>query len=1518
MPIAPVTLFDSFSRTQSDSWGTLDSGQVWGGTDTSFDTDGAHGLMTVAANASYKTAFIDLDDYGIPKQESSEVLILVKWSASALYPITDFGPMLSRTASNTFYYATFQHGYSECAIGCYINGTRYELNRGSFSATKGSYYWMRFRRDGTGLKLRIWKLHTAEPGSWTLTSGFFSGSNPPGAGDIGVWRRGLSDSYTAHIHQFYGYTLEDSQAALPIQDTFERTVDDGWGYSTSGHTWEGNYAWDTTVTSNVSRGDVTDPGDGRARVAIADLIPRLGIIGQSVSGDIETLAKVSMNTNSGQTSIFVGARGAMRITNGATEFTGYYVRFHSNATSISIWKKTSFTSDGVSLATSGAITAISSANVYWIRFQIVGTTLQARIWVDGTAEPSTWNVSYVDASAITSGRMYIATSQSTTTQKEIYVHEIQYGTPTPATTLHTATGTLTTTAGTDTTFSFEARYTNDTDNDNSIDVEYKKGVASTWTTFSGTKTRQASPRSWIFTLTGLEPKTQYNVRVTFSDPDTVTGTNPVERTITTTATGITAGTLTAALASATSVLVTQSYTDDTDNDSSAALDYRITTQEVQLVNDTFTGSPGVLLQNHAPDVGETWARHTTSSSGANLALLSNRVVFEPLAKNDTVLYYNTASPPSTEYEVSANWHANNQDFRLRLGARIDTVANTGYFAQYNRVSNIWEISRINAGAFSTLATAPASVVLNQIYHLRFIVTDAYKAFLVDGVEVCRTTDNNITAIGKAGIRGFFDGVLPVSTYTAFDDFLVTYRTPSGTWTSAGAMTADRTAKTFTLTPTGLTSDVVYEFKTTLSDPDGVYGPSPQSVTITTIGQGVELVSIAASPQQTTAIVDVVYDFDTNNNSSLAVQYRNTKDFLWTTVSTTSVTVDRGIKKFSAILPSLSASTTYEVKATISDPNGVIEDSPEFLTTLFTTTGFLEDPTLQVKHYFWKVYDPQGNYITTWHDAGEPEFALHENGGVSDLSVVLSRPVASIDNEKLGIAFQNRIDVWCIDPASDGMGVNLVPDPEFTLGAWTLGANASISTTAGPDDSAALVLNATSSPVVTRSSPIYLRNDLSPIDNKLDVTPVPVVLKAVAKAVGSKLVLSIEAYDVNDVKLQESEQVAETVGTMWQQLRVEFLPPSGTNYLRVAVKNDNAGTMYLDKVALRAKEVLIYRGRIETYTPKIDQSGESIEVDILGLISLLSDDYIDFLQFVITQPQKDQVAGRENLGPMDPGDILRLLLQQAAQQNPYFMLYATNESIRNTGIPVQYTFRNQQIRNAFDKLRGLCPPGWHYYVEADGLVVLRGPEHGKTHVLRRGVEIMNISIEKSIRNLKNYVQVKGRQDEDSSEPDGHGSIFYVAFDQESIDAYGKRVLHIQDANITDPDTAETVGNGRLDEHNREEQRTQCQIPDEKSIIYTGKALRGYNIEDFRPGDSVVILDPIAGPRLTYWDSLIWDQSKWDYENIFAPLPEPVPIRTIQFHGSYARLELSERQPSGIGDFGRLYRWLATKDAEETGG
>jgi hypothetical protein len=1526
MPLGPVTVVDTFSRSVTDGWGTADTGQDWYGTGAAaYDVTGSDATISVSPNTNGTTAYIDMSNHGLPNQTTGEILTFVKVTSSSSSPITDYGPVLMRSASNTFYVASINLNTDKISIDMYANGSRSTLGVKTKSLAKDTWYWIRFRHDGM-LRVRMWASGTAEPTSWDLSSNFPTDPNKPTAGDIGFFRKGYASSYTIRLSNFYFYTREDEYPPFPIYDLFERTTTSGWGVNgAEGHVWEGHMSANPTGYLRHEQGSVTDSGDGYATLTLAAADERVAFLGPAYTGNQEAFSHFEVTASGAGQSYRLGIKGNMTQSLGETYGTGYYAQADIGSNTLKIYERNTAGANGVLLHTSAALGFTFTANTqYWMRIQIVGTTINARVWPNGSGEPITWTNTVVD-STITSGGLWIEFAQTGSTSTSYRTYQIGLQTPTPTSTTHTVIGAFSTAGTTDTGTTIRLAYTQDTNNNNSATVQYKKSTSNTWIS-AGTATDIAGVR-FEKAFTGLDPGGTYNFKFTVTDPDTVLGTNPATFNHTLTFNGTTAGLLTVTGVTATTVSLKGTYSADNDNDGTLLLEHRVAGYEQQVVNDDFTAGAGTILSDHLPQIGNTWLKHAVGSTAgieSDLYIYNGRIHGNAQLSTSKALWYNTAVPPQSEYDVEMDLVVGGHNADVGVCGRIDTAADTYYLFRYEHLSKCWALVRSVTGTRVYLNQYFVELGLGEVYNIRLVIKDAYKACYVDGVEVFRSTDNTITAAGRAGVRFATMIETTPTNHLVGDNFKTTYRNNGGAWTNAGTTwTKDSGNKWFTRTVSSLTSDVIYEFRTTWQDADGVYGNSPQAVTAQTLGQAVQMTSIGASSQPTSSIIDVFYNFDTNNDSSLAVQYRSTMNHLWTTVPTTNVSVDRGAKKFSTIITSLQPSTTYQVKAIISDPNGIIEGTPSQLMGVFTTMGYAPEAQKQGKHYLWKVYSPEGAYLTTWYEAGEPEFAWHENGGVSDLAVTLPRKLTDLNHPNNDIRHQNRVDVWCLDPSSDGFGPNLELDPEFTLDAWTLGANANTinldARAIGPDGSPALYIREMTAPFdvfTTRSNPISITKQ--PIyGGKEVVYPLPLVIKSIARGLGGRAVMYAEAYDINDNKIDQSNDFAETVGTDWQVLRFEYLPPVKASYIRVALENSAKGEYWFDKVSVRAKENLIYRGRIEAFTATVDQSGESVEIQVLGLVSLLSDDYIDFMQFVQVQPQGDANAGRPNLGPADPSDMLKQVIDQARRQNPYFDLYYTSDSIRNTGTITQYTFRDQQLRACFDKIRALCPSGWHYFVEPDGKVNLRGAEHATTHVLRIGVEVMNFSLEDSIRNLKNYIHVKGRQDEDESEPDGFGSIHYITFDQASIDQYGKRLLFIRDSNITDPETAEIVGEGRLVEYNRAEKRAQCNVPDDKSIYYVGGALRGYNIEEFHPGDNIQILDPIAGPRNVYWDQMIWDVNSWDSDNLFAPLPDAVPIKTVQFHGTYALLELSERQPSSVGDYGRLYRWLQLQDNESGG-
>lgn len=276
-------------------------------------------------------------------------------------------------------------------------------------------------------------------------------------------------------------------------------------------------------------------------------------------------------------------------------------------------------------------------------------------------------------------------------------------------------------------------------------------------------------------------------------------------------------------------------------------------------------------------------------------------------------------------------------------------------------------------------------------------------------------------------------------------------------------------------------------------------------------------------------------------------------------------------------------------------------------------------------------------------------------------------------------------------------------------------------------------------------------------------------------------------------------------------------------------------------------------------------------------------------------------------PTDPGQMLRELIDEARESSRFDIFY-DSDSIKNTDYNMQYTFRDQQLRNCIDKIRELCPSNWHWFVEADGKMNLRGPQHTITHVLRIGKEVLQYSNDKTVKNVKNIVIVKGRQDEDRSEADGEGSIRVEVRDEASIEEYGARYLFFRDSNIKDFETARIVAQGRLEENNKVEELGRVTVIDEKEILYSDSSVKGYNVESFQPGDFVKIVNSSidkGGARM-YWDRALFNQSSWE-SGSFDIESIGVPIKKVSYKGSTVELELSERRPSATGDFEKLVRW-----------
>ena len=167
-----------------------------------------------------------------------------------------------------------------------------------------------------------------------------------------------------------------------VQDNFTRantagntTISNaaGWGTSSDGNTWAsagGTPTWQ--IVSN--QGKVTNTS-----------VDTYALLSANTYADAEALVRVSTSVSS--TANWQGV--TLRFQNATNAYYAYM-----RGTHVTIGKSLSNVHTNVADTTFTQ----SSNTEYWIRFRAQGTTLSAKIWADGSGEPSTWTISGTDTS----------------------------------------------------------------------------------------------------------------------------------------------------------------------------------------------------------------------------------------------------------------------------------------------------------------------------------------------------------------------------------------------------------------------------------------------------------------------------------------------------------------------------------------------------------------------------------------------------------------------------------------------------------------------------------------------------------------------------------------------------------------------------------------------------------------------------------------------------------------------------------------------------------------------------------------------------------------------------------------------------------------------------------------------------------------------------------------------------------------------------------------------------------------
>jgi hypothetical protein len=167
--------------------------------------------------------------------------------------------------------------------------------------------------------------------------------------------------------------------AIIGQDSFSRADQSGWGTASDGQTYTQPVG--TLVLSIVSNQGNVAGGSGATVI----------FFGSKTSADAQALCRMKFSATSNSLSLVLRATASNNF---------YLARYGNAAGQIDISKDVAGTI--TQIVTGSFAPAIST--LFWCRFQVVGNTLSAKWWLDGSGEPSTWTLSTTDSAISAAGQ----------------------------------------------------------------------------------------------------------------------------------------------------------------------------------------------------------------------------------------------------------------------------------------------------------------------------------------------------------------------------------------------------------------------------------------------------------------------------------------------------------------------------------------------------------------------------------------------------------------------------------------------------------------------------------------------------------------------------------------------------------------------------------------------------------------------------------------------------------------------------------------------------------------------------------------------------------------------------------------------------------------------------------------------------------------------------------------------------------------------------------------------------------
>jgi hypothetical protein len=205
-------LYDSFSRTVANGWGTADTGQAWaftGGVAADYATNGTVGqhIMNTRNTLRYTTA----------PAPSADVDVSTDWAIDkTAVADSNYAFLMARYTDTThLYFARVQVVGGTQAMTLTIrkrNGAEVQVG-GSVALgtyTAGTYYTLRLSVIGSTLSAKCWQRGTKEPDAWQIVS---TDSDLTAVGSVGCRSLvGTASTQTLPLTaSFDNFTINNSQ-----------------------------------------------------------------------------------------------------------------------------------------------------------------------------------------------------------------------------------------------------------------------------------------------------------------------------------------------------------------------------------------------------------------------------------------------------------------------------------------------------------------------------------------------------------------------------------------------------------------------------------------------------------------------------------------------------------------------------------------------------------------------------------------------------------------------------------------------------------------------------------------------------------------------------------------------------------------------------------------------------------------------------------------------------------------------------------------------------------------------------------------------------------------------------------------------------------------------------------------------------------------------------------------------------------------------------------------------------------